>query len=265
MLHLILRYLPNIPVIYNDTGVEFPETRAFVRELADDWNLNLHYARPLKEESFWLCVKKYGWPILGKAQAQSVEKALRSGNIRPTMSATERTLALNDVRVSSRCCEFTRERPTKRKEQELGADLKFVGIIAHESRSRIRLFVDHGAYYEVKRYFGRGKNIWKVNPLAIWLEEDVWQYHSLYGIPHCRLYDLGHKRNGCWPCAMGVRNGQLARLRLSHPKLFQYLILRTPLGTELLKARLAIKGELEVSTIDLKQLLSVRPCFFDRL
>lgn len=264
LLHLLLRYRPDIPVIFNDSGVEFPETRAFVKELAGKWNLSLHYANPYKEESFWVCVEKYGWPLLGKAQSQSVEKALRSGNIRPSMSQIEKKLALNGVRISTKCCAFTRERPTKRKEMELGADLKFLGILAHESRSRIRLFVDHGSYYEVKRYFGRGKNIWKANPLAIWLEQDIWDYNSLYEIPHCKLYDMGHIRNGCWPCAMAVRNGQLRRLRDSHPKLFSHLILNTSLGAEFVRAKVAIKGEVESSNVSLEELLSTRPSFFDQ-
>jgi len=75
------------------------------------------------------------------------------------------------------------------------------------------------------------------------LEKDVWDYHRLYKIPHCMLYDMGHKRNGCWACAMGIRNGQLGRLRASHPRLFRRLLLRTPMGNGIMRARALLRGE----------------------
>jgi len=241
LLHLILQFRPDIPVVFNDTCVEFPETNRFVRTLASQWNLNLHVTRPNRDETFWRVTAIYGWPLFGKAQALSVERARRTGNIRPGLTQFERELALADVRISCRCCEFVHERPTKRIELQLGADLKFLGMLAAESRGRTRLWVDHGDYYFVKRYFGRGRGIWKANPLSLWTEQDIWGYHRIHQLPFCDLYAMGHTRNGCWPCAMGVRNGQLGRLRRSHPKLFQYLMTRTDFGAELLKARRVLR------------------------
>ncbi len=266
ILHLILKYAPDIPVIYNDTGVEFPETRSFVKQIASEWNLNLFVAKPNRGETFWNCVKMHGWPMFGKAQALSIEQARRTGNIRSSLSAFERTLALEGVSISSRCCDFTRERPTKRVESEIGANAKFLGIMASESRSRMRLFVDHGDYYFVKRYFGRRRGMWKASPISVWQENDIWEYHSLYNLPHCSLYDMGHQRNGCWPCAMGIKFGQLGRLRISHPKLFRYLILRTELGTQIIKAKLALdtNSNYEFSKLKRESILEAYPCFFDR-
>lgn len=41
LLHLITRVLPDIPVLFIDTGFHFPETYAFRNELTEKWGLNL--------------------------------------------------------------------------------------------------------------------------------------------------------------------------------------------------------------------------------
>ena len=47
-LHLTLQVEPNIPVVFFDSGLEYPETYSYITALADSWNLNLepHRADP---------------------------------------------------------------------------------------------------------------------------------------------------------------------------------------------------------------------------
>lgn len=47
-LHLTLQIEPNIPVVFFDSGLEYPETYTYITALADTWNLNLepHRADP---------------------------------------------------------------------------------------------------------------------------------------------------------------------------------------------------------------------------
>lgn len=268
VLHLVRQHRPDIPVIYVDSGVEFPETVEFVNFLAHSWNLNIVVTKPKKGEEFWNIGSKYGWPIFGKNIASNVERAIRSGNMRPQMSLLEKKLAENKVRISAKCSEFIQEKPSKEVEKLLQADVKMLGLTAAESRARVRLWVDHGDYYFVKHYFGRNKGIWKVNPIAIWTVEDIWEYHKTHAIPHCKLYDKGYPRNGCWPCAMGIRNEQLKRLRVNHPELFKYLITQTEMGRELLRAKVVLtklNGELSFQINDLNLLLEMHPDFFDKI
>lgn len=58
-LHLALEVNPNIPVLYNNTTVEFPESTDFVHRLAKEWNFDLHVTMP--EKSFFAAVKDCGW------------------------------------------------------------------------------------------------------------------------------------------------------------------------------------------------------------
>ncbi len=312
LLHLVLQQAPDINVIYIDTGVEFPETRVFVNRIVREWNItNFHVAKPKKGETFWEVAKQYGWPLLGKEQSENIETARRrmkrlieNGDLEQLdhripmnnndsdgyngdnpdallqesgsfdkLSDMERVLVGYDVDISTRCCEYLKERPTKLIEKELEADCKILGIMASESRRRSLLWIDHGEYYLVKNYFGENKGMWKALPLAIWTEEDIWKYHELYNIPHSSLYDMGHDRNGCWTCGMGVRFGQFKRLRQSHPKLFKHLMTRTEMGRELLRTKVAVNGsnidmdlaEQWAEEVDITLLLVQRPCFFDTL
>jgi 3'-phosphoadenosine 5'-phosphosulfate sulfotransferase (PAPS reductase)/FAD synthetase len=311
LLHLVLQQAPNIDVIYNDTGVEFPETREFVDNIVKDWAIaNFHVAKPKKGETFWDISKEYGWPLLGKEQSDNIEIARRrmkrlieSGDLNQPdhrvpingigsnehntespdallqgsgsfekLSDMERVLVGYDVDISTRCCHYLKERPTKLVEQELGIDCKILGIMASESRRRSLLWIDYGEYYKVKDYFGENKGVWKALPLSVWTEEDIWKYHEQYEIPHCSLYDMGHDRNGCWTCGMGARFGQFKRLRQSHPQLFMYLMTRTEMGRELLRAKVAKNGnnlnmdvaEEWAEEVDISILLVQRPCFFDQ-
>jgi len=53
LLHLIRRFAPqdqarDMPIIYGNTGMEFPECLQFKRQITADWSLNLHETRPGK-------------------------------------------------------------------------------------------------------------------------------------------------------------------------------------------------------------------------
>jgi len=58
-LRLALDVNPELPVIFNSTTVEFPETITYVRKLAEKWKFKLFIARP--KTSFFIEVKKRGW------------------------------------------------------------------------------------------------------------------------------------------------------------------------------------------------------------
>ena len=70
IVYLVIRFEPHIPIIFNNTGIEYPETITFVHNTATAWNLNLVETKPLK--TFWQCVSEYGFPktknALGDAQ-----------------------------------------------------------------------------------------------------------------------------------------------------------------------------------------------------
>ena len=59
ILHMALDINPNIPVIYSNTTVEFPETLQYVKQLKEEWAINLHVTN--NDRSFFQMTKERGW------------------------------------------------------------------------------------------------------------------------------------------------------------------------------------------------------------
>ena len=51
----------------------------------------------------------------------------------------------------------------------------------------------------------------KVNPLALWTQEDVEAAFERSGLPRHPLYENGFPSIGCWPCTQAVTDGEDAR------------------------------------------------------
>jgi phosphoadenosine phosphosulfate reductase len=49
--------------------------------------------------------------------------------------------------------------------------------------------------------------LFKLNPLADWTEEQVWQYIKEKGLPYNVLHDAGYPSIGCAPCTRAVQPG----------------------------------------------------------
>jgi phosphoadenosine phosphosulfate reductase len=58
--------------------------------------------------------------------------------------------------------------------------------------------------------FARDKrfDLWKLNPLADWSEEQVWAYINEHGIPYNPLHDQGYPSIGCTHCTKPVAPGE---------------------------------------------------------
>lgn len=51
-------------------------------------------------------------------------------------------------------------------------------------------------------------NIVKVNPLADWTSEQVWNYIRKNDVPYNRLHDMGYPSIGCAPCTRAIKPGE---------------------------------------------------------
>ena len=50
--------------------------------------------------------------------------------------------------------------------------------------------------------------VFKVNPLILWSEEDVWNYIKENKVPYNKLHDKGFPSIGCAPCTRAVKDGE---------------------------------------------------------
>jgi thioredoxin-dependent adenylylsulfate APS reductase len=110
-------------------------------------------------------------------------------------------LFLNSVPLRLTCCEVRKVRPLVRVLHGLDAWITGLRRDQWATRSNIRkieLDHDHGG-------------IVKVNPLADWTEEEVWEYVRASDVPYHPLYDQGYRSIGCAPCTRPVPSGADAR------------------------------------------------------
>jgi phosphoadenosine phosphosulfate reductase len=59
--------------------------------------------------------------------------------------------------------------------------------------------------------FDEAHGVLKVNPLAEWTENEVWEYLRERDVPYNRLYDHGYRSIGCAPCSRPTVAGEDVR------------------------------------------------------
>jgi len=189
MLYLVRQHYKDIPVVFNNTGVEFPETVKFVHQLAQDWSLNLIELSP--EMTFWQCVEKWGFPLPSR---------FNMGNKRTG---------------TPKCCYHLKERPIIKLIKERGFKVSFVGVTAWESWGR-RLSAGKFGLCHFSRYYG----VERVRPILFFRPDEIWYLTREWGIPVNPVYQ--HiPRVGCMTCTGHIGwEGQMAR---AAPRLYQLI------------------------------------------
>ena len=78
LLHLVRRMYPEVPAVFTDTGLEFPEIRAFVKTVD-----NVEWLKP--KMNFRDVLVKYGFPVVSKRIAgyiHDIRHARKGSNTR---------------------------------------------------------------------------------------------------------------------------------------------------------------------------------------
>ena len=95
------------------------------------------------------------------------------------------------------CCNVRKVEPLRKALEDLSGWMTGLRREQWASRANIRKIEidhDHGGLI-------------KVNPLADWTEEEVWEYVRANNVPSNTLYDQGYKTIGCDPCTRPVEPG----------------------------------------------------------
>jgi phosphoadenosine phosphosulfate reductase len=189
LLHLLRGLCNRVLVVFNDTGVEYPEIYRYRDRLLQEWAIT-KYVETKPSKTFWECVKEFGFPHIRRMY---FEPGVGKG--------------------APRCCFFLKEQPAKKCYREYAIDCAFVGLQGPESNVRRLSFLREGEAFDSKHY-----GIRLVRPLMIWTDADIWEYHRLNGIPHNPLYDKV-ARSGCMPCT-GYRSWRRTLAKVN-PKLYR--------------------------------------------
>ncbi len=102
------------------------------------------------------------------------------------------------VELRELCCEIRKVRPLSEALRGLSAwvtGLRSAQSDTRKTLKRIEVDTVHGG-------------IIKLNPLAGWTEQDVWDYITLHNLPYNSLHDKGYRSIGCGPCTRPTRPGE---------------------------------------------------------
>lgn len=184
----------DVPSVFVNTGLEYPEIQRFAREQP-----NVTVIRP--EMRFDQVIKKYGYPVITKRISNSIYYAKK--NIAEGKE-TLRTRALNgDIvlkngmasffncakwkflvdapfDVADHCCAVMKKNPLKKYSRQTGR-MPITAQMASESVQRRAQWVQHGCNaYDKKQPIS--------NPMSFWTEQDVLHYLKKYDVPYCSVY-----------------------------------------------------------------------------
>ena len=247
LLHLVRELYPDVPAVFVNTGLEFPEIQKFVKSFD---NVKIIYPKM----SFNQVIQKYGYPILSKDLSKKIDSARRGQewalkflegraviDDRPSDYNIEKYLPLvsADFLISHKCCDVMKKRPAHEYEKE--TDRKpILATMTEESKLRHEAWLKAGC-----NSFLTGREISK--PMSFWTTQDVLKYIKENNIPiaepygdiipiggqlsfdgiECKLCTTKQERTGCVYCAFGAhleRESRFKRLKETHPKLYNYCI-----------------------------------------
>ena len=121
-----------------------------------------------------------------------------SGAVEEMVRAKGVNLFYESVDNRKLCCKTRKVQPLRRQLGTLSAWV--TGLRADQAVTRAEL-----KKVEIDEAFG---GIIKVNPLAAWSHEDVWNYIRANDVPYNELHDKGYPSIGCAPCTRVVKEGE---------------------------------------------------------
>ena len=227
LLHLVRSIFPDVPAVFADTGLEFPEIRQFAMN-----HENVEVVRP--KMVFDHVIREYGYPIVSKETAEAISIARRNNSgkwsaqkkgellgLRKGSRIAQRRMALTGAdensifnkkkwlplaqkapfRISDYCCNAIKKRPI----HEYNARTKrrsIIGTLAEESLQRKQAWMRHGC-----NAFGRRDET--SQPLSFWKEQDILEYIERYNVQICSVYgDIVYQQKDRQICIAGTKNSQ---------------------------------------------------------
>lgn len=207
LLYLVRELFPDVPAVYIDTGLEYPEVREFALSTEDV--TVLHPVKYDKSSRKWVRTNfkevlfTTGYPIVSKEVAKVIQEAKRGirqgdGKYQNSIQKLNGTFLDNSgnkskyncpkwkflldapFEVSNKCCNIMKKNPAHLYEKMTGLH-KFVGTLADESALRLHNWLYHGC----NAFNNKSPTS---QPLSFWTEEDILEYLLRYNIKYAKVY-----------------------------------------------------------------------------
>jgi len=240
LLHLVRQFYPEVPAVFNNTGLEYPEILEQVRGTE-----SVVWLRP--KYSFKECCTRWGFPAVSKEVSDKVQRIRntkdeqlrqlwmygRNDQGRTTilrLSDKWHFLLQAPFKISPNCCIHLKKNPAKHYEGETGL-WPMLGTLAEESLGRTTEYLRFGC----NNYTNSRP---KSTPLGFWTEQDILQYITREGLKIAAVYGdivetdgrlrcIGEDRTGCIACPFGCHAGvqnSFQRMAITKPKLLNWIL-----------------------------------------
>lgn len=202
--HIVDGLYDDIPAVFVNTGLEYPEIQKFVRDIKagkyDCFNSDVEIIRP--EMRFDEVLKKHGYPVISKTVSKRVTERRKQILIgkentvaqlqlegrhftpdgRKSQFNIERWNFLLDAPfpISDRCCNVMKKKPFHTYEKNTGRK-PIVGTMASEGKNRESTWLRTGCNAFDSKYP-------QSRPLSFWTEQDVLHYIKQFNVPYCPVY-----------------------------------------------------------------------------
>lgn len=250
LLDIARKLYPQIPAVFSNTGLEFPEVVHFANSFD-------HVIMVRPKRNFKDVILNEGYPIVSKKVAMMVRRC----NLPSGQQENTKTLYLTGIKAdgtagskssmlpkkwhklvdapfkcSEQCCDILKKEPLATYTKESGR-VPLIATMAIESETRMQKYLQTGC----NTFQGNPKS----RPLGFWTEQDILEYISTFKLPIASVYGeiikvnnslttTGEKRTGCVFCGFGCHldkgENRYQRLKRTHPQLHDYCINKLGFG-----------------------------------
>lgn len=234
LLHLVRSIYPEVPGVFVDTGLEYPEIRDFVKTFD-----NITWLKPTM--NFKTVIEHYGYPVISKSVADAIRRIQSPGCSERTKNKALygdergnygrlpkkwRFLIDAPFKISEKCCDVMKIRPVNKYYRQTGRTA-IVGTMASDSQKRTYQYLKQGC-------FVMNKSLPKCTPMAFWNTKDIWEYIKSNDLRYCGLYDNGVHNTGCMFCMFGIHfeaePNRFQLMKKSHSNVYEYCMKKLELG-----------------------------------
>lgn len=196
--HIVDGMYDDVPAVFVNTGLEYPEIQSFVRDIKAGkygcFNSDVEVIRP--EMRFDEVLKNYGYPVISKPISNTIRLAKPNTTRMEKLNGTsidQNTGKLSQYnipqwkhmldapfKISEQCCDITKKKPSELYEKQTGRK-PMLGMMACESVQRRRAWEKTGC-----NAFDKGRP--QSQPMAFWTEQDILHYIKKNNVPYCSVY-----------------------------------------------------------------------------
>lgn len=238
LLHIARQIHPDIVGVFDDTGLEYPEIREFVKKKE-----NIIWIKPKK--TFKQVIEEYGYPIISKEQSlyisevrsknisEKIKNIRLNGSINGGFKISEKWKPLinSDFKISNHCCYVMKKAPLHTFDQETGLK-PMVATMSDESKMRFLQYMKGDCnQYSSKHPVSKPMSFWSEQDVLKYIKQNNLEIASVYGDvveENGVLRTTGCKRTGCMFCMYGLhleeRPNRFDMMKVTHPKQYDYIM-----------------------------------------